>query len=300
MGLILAVSYLSMTLYMQQSTGSSFASFGEITQGRLSNGEDFLVTLPVNLWSRCHLSWTPIQGHSVIQMPDAEHDKAHTVAEQLLTRLNRNVGVRVNLRFSRDMPVGKGLSSSTADMLAVVRAFQQVFDFTLSETEVSHLFAQVEPHDALHYDSCVAYNHRNGRLLKHLGYIPDFCIVGVDSGGRLSTLDYNRNLNFSSDQLRAYDQLYAELLVAFAQRSDAAIAGCASRSAELHCERIANKLLPALLNQSDELRALGVIATHSGTCAGLMLAGDSAAEEVNAVADKLSGLGRVFVVRTCC
>ena len=46
--------------------GRSFASFGEIAQGRFSSGQDFLVTLPVDLWSTCKARCERVSGPSAV------------------------------------------------------------------------------------------------------------------------------------------------------------------------------------------------------------------------------------------
>ena len=167
--------------------GKSFASFGEIVQGRLSNGEDYLVTIPIDLWSTCELVCDPIDGASFI---DTSFSKSREVAEHMLEILGMATGVKIGITFTRNIPIGKGLSSSTADMLAVVRAFQEVFGIIVTEEFISRLFAKIEPHDGLHYPMSVVYNHRQGKLLNKLNYIPDFNIIAVDAGGELSTVEY--------------------------------------------------------------------------------------------------------------
>lgn len=275
--------------------GKSFASFGEIVQGRLSNGEDFLVTLPVNLWSTCTLECETLAGDSLIQ---SEFAKSKAVAEQLLTALGLETGWHIRLQLQSEIPIGKGLSSSTADMLAVVRAFQDTFGVMISESFISRLFTQIEPHDGLHYASSVAYNHRQGKLLQAFHYIPDFQIVAVDVGGELSTLEYNKKLCFSPHWLQAYDALYQQLATAFAQRDDAAIARCATQSARLHVERTGNAFLAAVLQRAAQLEVMGVLATHSGTCAGFMLAGQAQAAQLEVIRQAVSDLGHVFNTRT--
>lgn len=46
--------------------GKSHASFGELVQGRLSNQSDFLVTLPIDMWSICHLTCIKRKGPLLI------------------------------------------------------------------------------------------------------------------------------------------------------------------------------------------------------------------------------------------
>ncbi len=281
------------------ASGQSFASFGEIIQGRLSGGDDFLVTLPVELWSTCRLVVRPASGPVRV---DSRWEKSGQVAHALLRALGVDTGVSVALTLARNIPVGKGLSSSTADMLAVLRAFQNGYGITLTPALISALMAAIEPHDALHYDTSVAYNHRQGQLLKRFAYVPDFQIVGVDSGGELSTLAYNRRLSFTPQQCAQYDALLRELYAAFARRDDAAIARCAGRSAQLHAGRTDNQWLQQLLSRAASgclsPLGLGIVAAHSGTCAGVLLPGNASAARLRQVAAAVADLGQVFHTRT--
>lgn len=275
--------------------GKSYASFGEIVQGRLSNGEDFLVTIPVDMWSTCELVCVPYDGPSFVE---AKLSKSKLVAEQMLKVLNMEVGYKLTIDFTRNIPIGKGLSSSTADMLAVVRAFQEVFGIIVTESFISRLFAAVEPHDGLHYYMSVAYNHRQGNLISKLNYIPDYNIIAVDNGGELSTSDYNKKLHFTEDDLSEYDALYNDLLIAFAMRDDEEIAKCAHRSTVRHIQRTGNVFLKKMVEKSKKLNVLGVLATHSGTCGGFLLPSSASDEVIDNIANEAAELGNVFRTRT--
>lgn len=275
--------------------GKSYASFGEIVQGRLSNGEDFLVTIPVDMWSTCELVCEPFDGPSFVK---ARLSKSKLVAEKMLKVLDMGVGNKLTIDFTRNIPIGKGLSSSTADMLAVVRAFQELFGIIVTESFISRLFAAIEPHDGLHYYMSVAYNHRQGNLLSKLNYIPNFNIIAIDSGGELSTREYNKKLLFTENELYEYDALYNRLLVAFSTRDDDEIAKCAHRSTIMHVERTGNEFLAEMIQMSTEMDTLGVIATHSGTCGGFLLPSSASDELLDHVATVAAKLGDVFQTQT--
>lgn len=275
--------------------GRAFASFGEIVQGRLSDGEDFLVTLPIDLWSSCSLVCRTQDGPSQV---DGGQAKSRQVAEALLAALGLERGVRIQLDQRSSIPVGKGLSSSTADMLAVVRAFQDALGLLVTEEFVSRLFTAIEPHDGLHYPMCVAYNHRAGRLLRRLNHIPRYRIVAVDAGGEVCTREYNRRLQFSPHHLRDYDRLFDDLLAAFARRDDTAIAACAQRSTELHIERTGNRFLGRLAERAIAAGALGILTTHSGTCGGCLLPGDAPDRLLERVEAAVAGTGHLFRTKT--
>jgi len=277
--------------------GKSFASFGEVVQGRTSDGEDFLITLPIDLWSTCELVCSPLNGPLVVE---CDLEKSRAVLYHVLSELGVGRGYHLQCKFTRNIPVGKGLSSSTADMLATMRAVQEVFGFLLSDAFVSRIFAEIEPHDGLHFNSSVTYNHRRGRLLDHFGYVPGFTIIAVDEGGSVDTVHYNRELTFSHAVRCRFDILLKRAREAYGIKDDRGIADCATESSRIHLERTGSALLRESLEMAEIVNPLGILATHSGTCAGFLYARDVSAAKVEQIVGTLSSKLRrdVFVTRT--
>jgi uncharacterized protein involved in propanediol utilization len=262
--------------------GKAFASFGELIQGRLSTGDDLLITLPVDMWSACEVTCTPINGPSIVR---GALPKSQKVAERMLAHLDKGSGCELEISFTRDIPIGKGLSSSTADMLAVLRALQEIFGVIVTDGFVSRLFSRIEPHDALHFYMSVAYNHREGTLIRKMYHIPQYRIVAVDAGGTIDTEAYNKNLTFTADEARRFDALYLEACDAFDRRDDAALARCARRATEMHLARSGRKLLADALALADRLEALGTVTAHSGTCAGFLFSKSAPAAQIERARD---------------
>jgi L-threonine kinase len=279
--------------------GKSFASFGEIVQGRLPGGDDFLVTLPVDLWSTCVLTCTPIHGPLVVE---CALEKSQAVVYQILEELGIDKGYHISVQFSRNIPVGKGLSSSTADMLATLRALQEVFGFLYRETFLSKVFINIEPHDAIFYNSSVAYNHRKGELIKDFAYIPDFHIVAVDRGGIVDTVSYNKKVEFTQERRAFFGDLLNCLNENFAAHNDTAIAECATASATMHAEATDSTFLRNILDAREAYGALGVLATHSGTCGAYLFPGTLDIEKIEDVMDRARQDFRldVFNTQTLC
>jgi uncharacterized protein involved in propanediol utilization len=275
--------------------GKSFASFGEIVQGRMVDENDFLVTLPVDLWSTCELSCTPINGPLVVE---CSLEKSRDVVLQVLEELGFDYGFHISVRFNRNIPIGKGLSSSTADMLAALRALQEVFGFLYREPFLSRVFINIEPHDAIFYNGCVAYNHRQGKLLEDYSYIPDFHIIAVDHGGSIDTVAYNKKVVFSDENKKQYSILFRELLDAFSEKDDKKIARCATSSSQIHAAMTDNDFLNEILKKSDELGALGVLTTHSGTCAGYLYSGSLRQNEILKLEEKIKNTFSYSVFKT--
>ncbi len=264
--------------------GKSHASFGELLQGRLPKGIDFLVTLPVDMWSICNLTAIKRFGPLVI---NCEYYKSAKVAEMLLTKLNITQGYEITISFSRNIPVGKGLSSSTADMLSTIRALQEIFGFLLREKTISEIFTQIEPHDGLMYKSCVVYNHRNGELIKELLYIPEYHIIAIDFGGQVNTVEYNSKLIFTEEIMQEYAELLQLLEQAFAEKNDEKIAECATKSTKLHLSLHNNSLKTIVFENAKKFNPLGIINTHSGTCLGFIYPKSKSLTEINKLAEEL-------------
>ena len=247
--------------------GKCFASFGELAQGRLSNGSDFLITLPIDLWSICDLTCKSRNGKTTIK---CKYEKSTEIAKKIVNDLGLDYGFDIEIKFLRSIPIGKGMSSSTADMISVYRAFQEVFGFIVTSEYLSKVFSEIEPHDGLMYKSCVGYDHRIGKLLSDFKYVPQFEIVAVDGGGTLDTLQYNQNLLFSETHISQYDILYESFTTAFANKDDKKIAKLALEATRLQFERTERKILKYGLDEFENLGASGVISTHSGTCVGFI------------------------------
>src|SRR5690242_14663193 len=99
-------------------SGLANASFGEILQGVLPESErHFLVTLPVDLYSRATVY---LEREPHFSIHPTHKIKSLTFARRYCEELGYKGGATIHLES--DMEEGKGLSSSTADIVAVARA----------------------------------------------------------------------------------------------------------------------------------------------------------------------------------
>jgi len=265
--------------------GKSHASFGEIVQGRRSDGKDLLVTLPIDMWSICNLTAIERRGPLVI---NCEFSKSKKVAKMLLDKLGVAKGYEITISFSRNIPIGKGLSSSTADMLSTVRALQEIFGFLLREKTISEIFTEIEPHDGLMYKSCVMYDHRKGELIKELLYIPQYWVIALDVGGEVSTVEYNDKLDFTPAILKRYDGLIEEMEAAFAEKDDERIAKIATGSTELHQQMVQDEVKQRIISGVGKFQPMGIVNTHSGTCLGLLFPKSMSLQQIDDIAVKVN------------
>ncbi|MDW9590588.1 hypothetical protein GOC31_32870 [Sinorhizobium meliloti] len=252
--------------------GLCCGTFGELLQGQLPLGSlspdsHFLVTMPIAVFARAH--FIPVAGSRSVTVYPLHKVKAKRLAENLLLALGASGGV---LLLESELPEGKGLASSSADLVATARSIASCLKRRVPTTLIEKLMAEIEPSDGVMYPGVVAYQQRAGRLISFLGQIPPLAIVGVDEGGTVETVDYDqRRGEISANHRAQYQHLLDRIQIAIAQGDTATIGAVATYSALLHQERAPKKHLDSMLKASAETGGLGVIVAHSGTMVGILV-----------------------------
>lgn len=254
--------------------GTANGTFGELLQGALPgdgevDGEGrFLVTLPVARWSTARFEVGPAEGDLTVS--PAHKTKAAILAGRLLTEVGRPVSGRLLLHSS--IPEGKGLASSSADLVATARAVLAAVAAGLSTSRLAQLIAQVEPTDGVMYRGVVAFDHRRGVHLRSLGHLPALQVVAVDQGGHVDTVSFNRHsAGYSAAERRHYRVLLDRLATAVATGDLLEVGRVSTESALLNQERLRNRNLAALNDVCRAVGGIGLVACHSGTMAGILI-----------------------------
>ncbi|WP_337109238.1 hypothetical protein [Mesorhizobium salmacidum] len=247
-------------------------TFGELLQGQLpinshSRDSHFLVTMPIALFSRAH--FMPIAGEQCVTVYPPHKVKAKRLAESLVSALDVSGGT---LLLQSELPEGKGLASSSADLVATARSIACCHKRRVRTSLIENLMAEIEPSDGVMYPGVVAYQQRLCRLFSFLGQMPPLAIVAIDEGGTVETIDYDqRRGEISANQRMQYRELLDRARTAIPRGDTATIGKIATASALLHQERAPKRHLNAALKACQDIGALGVIVAHSGTMIGILL-----------------------------
>lgn len=252
-------------------------AFGEILQGYTLGAhgyEHFLFTAPVEeLRSEARLRRDNIPGTAALTITPADRTKALTAYEIMSAELGQNTTGRA-IEIDSNIPVAKGYASSTADILAA--ALLCVQDrYPGTPEPVAHALAlsvarQLEYGDYLLHPGIAACAQRSQRLIAKYHTDLRWTIVGVDEGGYVCTEEFHQERAEDPGKARLYAQLFGELDAALLAGDGPAAARIATRSSELHNDRLPKKSLGDLRAVGDDLGALGVCVAHSGTLAGLI------------------------------
>ncbi|PKV77465.1 GHMP family kinase ATP-binding protein [Nocardia fluminea] len=249
--------------------GRAFGSCGELLQGVTAQDRHFLVTLPIR---RGTVAVFEPSEDDIVVVP-ATKSKARRLATAMVGRSTVLRGGRLTLHS--ELPEGKGLASSTADLVATARAVADAEGRTVPVGELEADLRAIEPSDGVMYPGSVAYLHREVRLLARLGTLPALTIVTGDEGGSVDTVEFNRNVpRYTSADKREFDTLLSLLGTAITHGDLATIGAVATRSAVLSAASRERPHLDATIRAARAIGAAGVVVAHSGTTTGILLASD--------------------------
>lgn len=248
---------------------SAFGTFGELLQGVLPEADgDFLVTLPVARWAVARFEHDPL-GREVRVWPPHKN-KARKLAAMIVADAGRPVGGV--LRIESNLPEGKGLASSSADLVATARAVANALDVPMPPRRIESYLAAIEPTDGVLYPSIVAYHHRSVRLRARLGSLPSLTVVGVDEGGVVDTVTFNAIPKpFTDADKREYGRLLDRMAAAVACRDLAEVGRVATASARMNQALRHKWSLEPMCRICASVGGLGVVIGHSGTVVGILL-----------------------------
>ena len=146
---------------------------GELAQG-FFQGEPLLITCPIEKFSTVVVSdeFAGVEGLG---------EKSLAMLENVLKIFGaeKNFGVRL----TSELPRGKGMASSSADIAAVAQAVALSLNKNFSPAELGKLCAAIEPTDGIFYLGVVAMNPLTGCLVKKIRAQEKFQIAVFDYGG---------------------------------------------------------------------------------------------------------------------
>jgi L-threonine kinase len=255
---------------MPTGAGCAPGTFGELLQGTLPGGEDFLVTLPI---TRRSSAWFRLDPVGPLRVFPSHKLKSLGLAGAMLAAQGGGAGG--SLVLHSDLPLGKGLASSSADLVATARAVGTALGLDTSPAAVEDWLRPIEPTDGVMHAGVVVFEHRRVRLRRALGGLPALTVVAVDEGGVLDTVAFNRRpKRYTGREMAEYVVLLDALADAVRAGDVRAVGAVATRSAQLNQRLAPKRNLPELLRVSAQVGALGVVCAHSGTMLGLLLADD--------------------------
>nr|WP_281386306.1 GHMP kinase [Megasphaera hominis] len=202
-----------------------------------------------------------------------------------------------SLSIQSQLPPGKGMASSTADIAAVSVAVATALGKTLSAAEIGHLAATIDAVDGVFAHGLALVNYSTGDILRTYGPVPPMKIAILDAGGIVQTEDFHA----ATDLLvPAHTEAAAQALASLKDKVTAETLGkAATRSAVAHQPYLPKPDLEQLIRLAKQHGALGVNTAHSGTICGILFPADRREADIEETAKTIAGtLGTYTYYRT--
>jgi uncharacterized protein involved in propanediol utilization len=252
-------------------TASAPIHHGEILQGsfrvdgRIRRG---LVTLPCPLY-RSQATFIP-ELRSTVRVWPAWREKAQRAAELAILEIAPGTGGCLEVRS--DVPVCRGLGSSTSDVLAAIWAVAESFGQVLPPSTVARLAVEAEnASDSLMFSrAAVLFAHREGEMIENFGAdLPPLHVLGFGAGEPVETLGHQPAW-YTERELDCFDDLRSMLRQAVASQDVALVGEVATTSTWINQKHLPIPCLEEICAAAAEAGAVGVQTAHSGDIGGIL------------------------------
>ena len=253
-------------------------SCGEVMQG-FWQGRPFLVTCPIDRYSTVVVR--PGTGRLV-----GGGDKARR-ALALGKAYCRCDSLAHDFFLTSELPPGKGMASSSADICAVLAAVAAVNQVHLYEGDIGRLAASIEPTDGVFCQGLAVIQPETGELLHVFPHVPTLAIAIFDAGGTVDTVAFHQARPDRDRPDAAALFLGWQLLSS--SLTDLQIGQAATLSALANQPWLPKPDFPAFLRAARRYPVVaGVNVAHSGTVAGVFFCQSASQADREGVITSLS------------
>ena len=251
-----------------KSYGICPASCGEFVQGILDN-EEYLSSYAIDMFSIASLE----EKKEDINLGSKKSRKA---IEKVFEKFNIPIeeSKNISLDLKSNIPIGKGMASSTADIGATIKATLSILNKKLNDEEISLIASEIEPTDSIILYKNSIFNPINGSVKKYLSSFDNGRVIILEPKEILETKIIRSNPNYLNIKLenKSIIKKSFNLLEKGLKNNDLKLIGEACTLSSLANENIHKKpYLNEIIEISQNMNAYGVNIAHSGTVIGILI-----------------------------
>lgn len=249
-----------------------YAKPGELLQGALPGNKPFLLS---NRSSRIFKNTikVSIANLSDKQKLNSKSQKAVEVYWSSVSEKQKLIDIsKLYVKSGGNIPVGKGLSSSSADVLGILHALNLFYKTQYPVEKLYELAAIVEPTDPCLHTGNLLFDQHNGEIIQPLSALPyQFIYFDSDMNTLVDTITFSQKTNYTESHQQEYKNLCKTIIEACVNQDYASFYYCLNKSAE-----ISHSFLPKknfhVLQDFAFANQVGLFVAHSGTYMGLVVA----------------------------
>lgn len=237
----------------------------------VSQGRECLVSLPIDRYTTVTLTrtdtQTALESHALL-LPKSRQALSVAAAYCGMTTEALN---QVAVTIERELEIGKGMASSTADLYGIMHALVKLQGEQESIPDLFKLCCQIEASDGIMFDQWTLVDQLKGIVLESFENSPEVSLLMLTPAGVVETESLRGHSNYAEKLMKKTGkplELFREALAT----SDVSLLGKAATCSLLENESILEKAhLETLIALAERFNCYGVVGGHSGTVSGLML-----------------------------
>ncbi|MGO7335771.1 GHMP family kinase ATP-binding protein [Rhizobium leguminosarum] len=202
-----------------------------------------------------------------------------------------------DLTITSNIPVGYGLGSSTADVIASIRAAASYHGISLAPMDIARMAVEAEQAcDSTMFDGeAVLFAQREGLVIEGLhGELPaiDLVSVNVAPDKPVDTLAFPP-ARYSTGEIEQFRSLRGFLRTAIRSGNASLLGRVATASATINQRHLPQEHFADIKLIAEKNNAVGIQVAHSGTVIGVMFdaAGSAASKAIASAMTDLSSAG---------
>lgn len=236
-------------------------SFGEVLQGKVYN-KDMLLSCPINIYTTVKL----------FECREPSKKRKWIKADKFLYNLLRSWDYEeyygtLDLVISSNIPWGKGMASSTADLCAVYYALLKMFNKDFSEEELIKQCINIEPTDSIIFREMTIFDYKKGIYREKMGDYLSYNILAFEGEKSVNTIKFN---NKKLPELSDVTDLVFVLKEGLSEKNLEKL----SYVSEESIKRNQNRLNYSWIKNIESIKkctfGLGIIGAHSGNVLGII------------------------------
>ncbi|GAA0739046.1 kinase [Clostridium oceanicum] len=281
-------------------------SFGEVLQGNFK-GKDILVSFPINLYTNVKIFKNDLKNQNVrvnnlninntietnnirIFRKNFKNNKFKILnktegkiysnikyrnnfkASMFMKKILENWGYsdfykKFHIEIKSQIPKGKGLASSTADICATYKVLTKIFNKPYLEEELTKFSLEIEPTDSIIFDKFNIFDYKYGKYKEEIGEYIKFYILAFEGNRIINTVNFNKK-NLPS--MEKVDDLVPILKEGILKKDIDRISYVSTESIIRNLHRVTYSYLDFVIDYKNRTYGSGIIGAHSGNALGII------------------------------
>lgn len=248
-----------------------FAKPGELIQGFLPNYKRFLISNKSSCFFKS-ITTLELKKTSSNNHLNSKSQYAIELFWSKLPEKKRFLDIsKLSLNQNSNVPFGKGLSSSSIDVLGILDVLNQCFKTSYNKEKMYSLASLIEPTDPCLHHSNILFHQDLGEIKNTLDALP-FHLIYFDSDINLQidTQILSNEIQYTESQALEYEKLIDNTIHATKNKDYQSFYKCINQSSILN-ESFLPKMKFEILYDFAIENKVGLFVAHSGTYMGIVV-----------------------------